>query len=126
MSDNKFSYTYSSPTEKERREIESIKRQYSKKNDDEISIERLRYLDSKVKSLPQAISLAFGVVGLLIFGLGLALVLHWNIIALGILVCLTGVPFIALAYPIYTILLKRGKKKYGDEILRLSEELLKK
>lgn len=121
---NKFSFTYSAPTEAERREIESIRRQYKPESFEENKVERLRRLHSKVTGWATALSLATGVIGLLIFGFGLACVLEFGKTVLGIIVSGFGIPPIAAAYPVYKAMMRRGKAKYGDEIIRLSEELL--
>ena len=124
MNENQFNYTYKAPTEEERREIESIKRQYEPKNESENKLARLRKLNNLVNGLATSVSLAVGVIGLLIFGLGLAMVLEWQIIIGGVIICILGIPPIAAAYPIYNIILNKNKAKYGDEILKLSNELL--
>ena len=75
---NKFEYTYSAPSEAERREIESIRRQYEEHpRSAESKLERLRKLDAYVKNSATCVALILGVVGLLIFGLGMAMVLEW-------------------------------------------------
>ena len=124
MSNNEFNYTYSAPTEAERREINSIKRQYAPADGKEAKLQRLRALDGRVKSVPRAVALTLGVVGLLIFGTGLTCILEWGLWLPGALLMVAGVPVFSVAYPVYTHLLKKGKKKYGEEILRLSDELL--
>ena len=124
MSENQFNYTYKAPTEEERREIESIKRQYEPKNESENKLARLRKLNNYVNGLATSVSIALGVIGLLIFGLGLAMVLEYQIIIGGVIVSAFGIPLIAIAYPIYNIILNKNKAKYGDEILKLSNELL--
>lgn len=125
MSDNKFNYTYSAPTEEEREEIDIIRRQYMPLSDKDAKLNRLRHLDSRVKSIPQVISLCVGILGLLLFGFGLALVLEWDLLALGIVIMLISTPIIGIAYPVYSLVLVIYKDKYGEEILKLSEELLK-
>lgn len=122
--DKSFSFTYSAPTEAERREIESIRRQYRAEDDNKSKVERLRKLHGRVTGAATSISLALGIVGLLLFGGGMALVLEFGMLALGILFSLLGVAPIIAAYPIYNSVMSRGKKKYGEEILRLSDELL--
>lgn len=124
MNEKQFNYTYKAPTEEERREIESIKRQYEPKNENENKLARLRKLNNLVNGLATSVSLAVGVIGLLIFGLGLAMVLEWQIIIGGVIVCILGIPPIAVAYPVYNIILNKNKEKYSDEILKLSNELL--
>ena len=119
-----FKYTYSAPTEEERLEIESIKRQYEPKEKLETKLDKLRNLDKKVKMFPLILSLTFGIVGTLVFGLGLTLVLEWNRIILGIIVATLGLIPISIAYPTHSIIYRKNKEKYADEIIKLSDELL--
>lgn len=122
--DNQFNFKYTAPTEEERKEIDSIRRQYAPQDHTETKIERLRRLDNIVKSMPVIYSLVCGVVGALIFGLGLAMVLQWSIWFGGIALMVVGSAPMIIAYPVYVCVLKRYKEKYGEEILKISEELL--
>lgn len=124
MKDDKFTYGYSAPTENERKRIEEIKRRYQSETKEENDFVKLKKLDDKVKKLPMIISLILGIVGTLIFGLGLTMILEWEIWAWGIAVMLVGCIPIALAYPIYNLIFNKNKAKYSDEILELSEKLL--
>ena len=121
---NKFEFTYTAPTERERREVGSLRKQYlpEEKNTDKLA--RLRKLDEKVKTPPQILALTLGVVGTLIFGLGLTMILEWSLIAWGAIVAVIGIVPLALAYPIYRWLFKKLQDKHREEILRLSEEIL--
>lgn len=121
---NQFTYKYTAPTEEERKEIASIRRQYAPQEQTESKIDKLRRLDGLVKSVPTIWALVLGVVGTLIFGLGLTMILQWNIWLWGIVLMLVGSIPMALAYPVYQWVLKKYKNRYGEEILRLSEELL--
>lgn len=123
MSD-KFTYDYSAPTKDERREIEDIRRRYGGGKTEEDKLTKLRNLDKKVKNLPTAISLSLGIGGTLIFGLGLAMVLEWKMLLFGVIVMIIGCVPAAFANAAYNILLEKNKRKYGEEILRLSDELL--
>lgn len=120
----RFNFKYTAPTEAERKEIDSIRRQYSPQEQTESKMERLRRLDSLVKNTAIIWSLVFGVLGVLIFGLGLTMILEWSIWLWGIVLMVIGSVLMAIAYPIYKLLLKKYKNRYGEEILRLSEELL--
>ena len=124
MGNKEFNYTYKAPTEEERREIESIKRQYEEPKTEEGKLERLRKLNNYVNGQATALALVSGVLGLLIFGLGLTMVLEWSLLIWGIVVMVVGIPPMVVAYPLYNKILKRNKERYGKEILRLSEELL--
>lgn len=72
----------------------------------------------------RAASLSLGVAGTLIFGLGMCMVLEWSVVAGGVVVSVLGAAAAACAHPLHTFLLRRGKEKYGDEIIKLSGELL--
>lgn len=126
MQNNKFEYKYSVPTERERREIESIKRQYIKLDDDSESnkLMHLRRLHNSIVNTARLVALILGIAGTLIFGGGMALVMEFSQLAFGIVVAVIGIIPMALAYPVYKLIFKSKKKKYGDEILRLSNELL--
>lgn len=121
---NQFNFKYTAPTEEERKEIDSIRRQYVPQEHVESKMERLRRLDSLVKNTAIIWSLVLGVVGTLVLGLGLTMILEWSIWLWGIVLMVIGSVPMAIAYPVYKLALNKGKAKYGDEILRLSEELL--
>ena len=125
MDKDKFNFTYSAPTEQERREIESIKNQYlySRTNTGE-KLEELKKLDKRVKNIPTMISLILGIVGTLIFGTGLTMVLEWDIMIWGVVVSIIGIAIMSIAYPVYARTLAFLKQKYGDRIIKLSDELL--
>lgn len=124
MSDNKFNFTYSAPSESERREIESIKKQYVAATGKEDKLNRLRNLNKRVTRPPMIISLAIGISGTLIMGAGMTMVTEWNIIVWGVIVGVLGVVIAAVAYPVYRAILNRNKRKYGRKIIELSNELL--
>lgn len=121
---NQFNFKYTALSQEERKEIDSIRRQYCPSEQKESKLERLRRLDALVKNSAVIWSLVLGILGLLTFGLGLTMILEWNIWLWGIVVMLIGSVPIALAYPVYLKILNKNKKRYGQEILTLSEELL--
>ncbi len=128
MEDNKntFEYTYSALTEQEKKKVAFIKRRYETVDkSSQGAFEKMKALDKKVHNTATLWSLVFGVVGCLIFGLGLSMVLEWDILDYGIIIMAVGIIPIAVAYPLYNYLIKRGKKKYGAQIIELAEELLK-
>ena len=122
-----FEYTYSSERQQE---IEAIRRKYLPKEEDKM--EQLRKLHYSATQKAQAASIAIGVVGALILGTGMSLCMtdlgvslgHMAMV-LGILVGLVGLVMVALAYPVYTGVLKKERARIAPEILRLTEELLK-
>ena len=121
----KFEYKYNAPTIEERKEINSIRSQYLPKDKTMTKIDRLRYLDKKVKTLPLIYSLSFGIGGTLTFGLGLTFFLEWsNYWYWGAPISIIGIVLAIIAYPLYNKLLNKYKNKYGKEIVELSNELL--
>ena len=95
-------------------------------------MEQLRKLHYSATQKAQAASLAMGILGALILGTGMSLTMtelgsalgSWAMV-IGILVGLLGLVMVALAYPVYHIVLRKERQRIAPEILRLSEELLK-
>ncbi len=123
QNNEKFYYSYAAPTEAERKEIDGIRRQYEEKAE-ESKLDKLRRLDKRVKASAAGLALTVGIVGCLVFGLGITMVLEWELPVWGALVALVGGIPTGLAYFVYRMSLRRNKRKYGEEILRLSKELL--
>ncbi len=122
MGNNSFHYEYSAPTTEERKEIASIRKKYIPQ--EPTKLDKLRSLDKKVRGLPTAVALTVGIVSCLVFGLGLTLILEWSLWLGGIPVAAVGTVGMLLAYPLHTWVRGRMKRKYGEEILALSNELL--
>ncbi len=123
---NKFEYTYRALNENEKRTIESIKSQYDVKASAPASAyDQIVRLDKKIKRTANAVSIIVGILGALIFGLGLAMVLEWQIYFWGVLVSLIGSVPVGLAYLAYYLSLRLGRKKHRERILALSKEALR-
>ena len=118
-----FVYTYSAQTNKE---IEKIRAKYLPKR--ESKLEMLIRLDKQTEKTGQAVSIAFGVVGSLLLGVGMCCTMVWNtgifMTIVGILVGLFGMGMIGLAYPTYKKLTEKERAKVAEQIIALSEELL--
>ena len=120
---NAFTYQYSA---KQNREVENIRSKYLPK--EENKLERLRRLDTKVQMAGTIPSLCIGVIGCLIFGIGMCFGLDvfagadW----LTLLFCIPGVIIMLPAYPVYKSIANKTKAELTPEILRLSEEIIKK
>lgn len=124
--DNKepFVYTYSA---KEREEVKKIREKYLPKEAD--TMETLRRLDESATKKATVISLVFGIVGTLVMGTGMSLVMTLSGIAWfisGIIIGVIGIVLVAAAYPVYSAVLKSERKRIAPEIIRLTDELLKK
>lgn len=124
MANNDFEFKYVATTNEEKKEIESIRNKYVKNDEKVNKIQYLRKLDHKVNDTPFILSLSLGIIGILIFGLGLAMILEWNLLVWGIIVSTLGLIPMGLAYPVYLKVSNHLKNKYGDEIIKISDELL--
>ena len=122
MENKPFTYNYSAVRNKE---VESIRRKYLP--EEESKLETLKRLDYKVQSAGMIESLCFGIIGALVFGVGMCFFLEvfagatWITVLFMIIGTLLMIP----AYPIYRRIAHRTKEKLTPEILRLSEEIMK-
>ena len=128
--ESSFKYTYSA---KEQDEIKRIRQKYQSQEED--SMTRLRKLDASATSKATVIALVLGIVGALILGMGMSLIMTDLAVLLGMtgmtniivgtITGVLGVILAALAYPVYSKVLKREREKIAPEILRLTDELMK-
>lgn len=121
---NSFSYTYSA---REHSEVEKIRNKYVMS---ENKAEKLKRLDRSVTAPGQVVGLCLGVIGVLIFGLGMcfcldALTVPWtNSTALGIVLCAIGIPPMIFAYPACQKITEKRRKSLAPEIIKLANEIL--
>ena len=118
----KFSYQYSA---KQNREVENIRRKYMPK---EVSkIDMLKDPDFRVQTAGRLQGLIIGVIGCLIFGIGICFFLHVFEVGtwLTILCCVAGIVVMLPAYPVFRHIAKKTKAELAPEILRLSDEIMK-
>ena len=129
-----FSYTYSA---KEQAELKRIREKYASREEasPEDKMQRLRRLDQGVTQKARTVSLSFGVVGTLILGFGMSLAMSElgemlgsyrdMAMLIGVIIGIVGGVLASLAYPIYTLVLKRERKRIAPEVIRLTDELMK-
>lgn len=122
MENNTFTYQYSAQRNKE---VENIRNKYLPR---EVSkMEQLKKLDFKVQTAGQLQSLIIGIVGALVFGIGMCFGLDvfggadW----LTLLFCIVGAIIMIPAYPMYRHIARKTKAEFTPEILRLSDEIMK-
>lgn len=122
MEQNKetFEYTYSAQRQEE---IERIRRKYMPKEEDKLEL--LRKLDRDVTKPGTIWSLVLGVLGTLLFGVGMCCFLVWGeaYFVLGIAVGVIGLAVLGSAYPVYVTITEKQKEKLAPQILALTEEL---
>lgn len=129
---NGFQYTYSA---NEQEELKRIRDKYMPATEQESKMERLRRLDAGVTRKAQILSLAVGIIGVLLLGFGMSLFMsdfgeilgayRSHAMAIGILCGIIGGMLAGLAYPLHQFVMKHERKKYASEILRLTDELMK-
>ena len=116
-----FEYTYSAS---EKEEIKKIRDKYMIKTKAESKIEQLQKLDKKAETPGIIISMVLGIIGTLIFGIGLCCVLVWTKLFMwGIIIGVVGIIMLGMAYPSYKYITKKQRQKLTPQILKLIEEL---
>ena len=122
MENKSFTYNYSAVRNKE---VENIRRKYLP--EEESKLETLKRLDYKVQSAGMIESLCIGIIGALVFGIGMCFFLEVfaGVAWLTALFMIIGTLLMIPAYPIYRRIAHRTKEKLTPEILRLSEEIMK-
>ena len=117
-----FKYTYSA---KEQEELRKIRNKYLPK--EESQLEQLLRLDAQATQKATMYAIVVGVIGALIFGLGMCCCIVWRgvVFALGIIIGIIGFAVISLGYPLYNRSLKKERERVAPEILRLTDELIK-
>ena len=109
---------------------QKIRTQYMEKTPSEL--DALRELDSKVKRPANAFAYTFGSISAVVMGAGMSLVMTdigaiigiTSALVPGIAIGALGLGMALLTYPLYRGILNSRKKKYGAEILTLSEKIM--
>lgn len=118
--DSTFSYTYSAS---QNQEVQAIRRKYLPK--EESKLEELKRLDHNVRMSGITESLTIGIVGCLIFGLGMCLAMGviGQMVWLGVIVGMIGAAIMLAAYPVYRRISEKVKAKLAPRILQLADHL---
>lgn len=123
---NSFHYFYSA---REQKEIQTIRNKYIQPQETENQLEQLRRLDAGVTKKGMIVSLLIGIIGTLMLGIGMCCCMIWDsspvVFVIGIVIGLSGILCISLAYPLYTRIIKKERHKIAPEIIRLTDELIK-
>ena len=111
---------------------QKIRTQYMEKEFTEL--DELRELDAKVKRPANVFAYIYGSISAVVMGTGMSLVMTdigatigiTGALVPGILVGALGLGMALLTYPMYKGILNSRKKKYGAEILTLSDKIMNK
>ncbi|MGN0317742.1 MAG: GlsB/YeaQ/YmgE family stress response membrane protein [Lachnospira sp.] len=125
-----FNFTYSA---KEQEEVKRIRKKYEP--EPENKMEQLRRLDAGVTKKAVTFSITIGIAGALIMGSGMSLVMTdlADILGLtelvgmitGIATGIIGAVIVCFTYPAYKNIVRRERKKIAQQVIRLTDELMK-
>lgn len=115
-----FRYNYSAA---QREDVQRIRDRYTPKT--ESKLDELKRLDRSVQNAGMIQSLTVGILGALIFGLGMCLAMQviGSSVPAGIILGLCGLMIMIFAYPVYRSIFRKEKEKYKSRILELAAEL---
>ncbi len=106
---------------------EALANEYAPK--DTSKVIALKKLDRKAKLPANVFAYTFGIIGTLVFGVGLCLSMHvigsnsLGSMVAGVIIGLAGLLMVSVNYPLYRKLLENGKKKYAYDIMLLAKEI---
>ena len=111
--------------------VQKIRTQYTER--EHTQLDELKALDSKVKKPANVFAYVFGTVSAIIMGAGMSLVMTdlgaqlgmANTMLPGVVIGIVGLILAIANYPIYKSFLASRKKKYANEIIALSDKLMK-
>lgn len=111
--------------------IEKIRTQYTEK--EVTGLYELKALDKKVKRPANVFAYVFGSISAIIMGSGMSLVMTdisesvgiQNEMTTGIVIGVIGMLMAIINYPIYKKMLGARREKYADQIITLSDKILK-
>ena len=111
--------------------VQKIRTQYTEKENTQI--DELKSLDRKVKRPANVFSYIFGSIAALIMGSGMSLTMTdiseivgiENPMVTGIIIGVIGMFMAIINYPIYKGMLNSRRRKYADEIIALSDKIMK-
>lgn len=111
--------------------VQKIRTQYTEK--EHTKLDALKALDAKVKRPANAFAYIFGSISAIIMGSGMSLVMTdigttlgmASTMVPGIVIGIVGMFMAIVNYPIYKGILSSRRKQYADEIIALSDRIMK-
>ncbi len=109
---------------------QQIRSQYVEK--ETTGLDELKKLDKKVKAPAKVFAYIFGSIGAVVMGSGMSLIMTdigetigmTETMIPGLVIGIAGMLIAIVNYPIFKGILSSRKKKYADEIIKLSNELI--
>lgn len=110
--------------------VQKIRTQYTEK--EHTQLDALKELDAKVKRPANVFAYIFGIISAIIMGSGMSLVMTdigssigvENAMLPGIIIGIVGMLMAIINYPIHKSILTSRKKKYADQIMKLSDKIM--
>ena len=110
--------------------VQKIRTQYTERENTQL--DALKALDKKVKKPANVFAIVFGSISAVVMGSGMSLVMTdiGSIIGIespmfpGIIIGVVGLVMALLTYPMYKKILNSRKKKYANEIIKLSDNIM--
>lgn len=111
--------------------VQKIRTEYTEK--EHTQLDELKELDTKVKRPANVFAYVFGSISAVIMGGGMSLVMTdigsaigmKDTMAPGIVVGIIGMIMAIINYPLYKKILNSRRKKYADEVIALSDKIMK-
>lgn len=111
--------------------VQKIRTQYTEKENTQL--DELKALDAKVKRPANVFAYVFGSISAIIMGAGMSLVMTdiGSYIGMespmvpGIIVGVIGMIMAIINYPVYKKILSGRRNKYADEVMALSDKIMK-
>ena len=115
-----FTYTYSASANKE---VQEIRKKYIPKEESKLDV--LKRLDRTVQTAGTLEGLIAGILGMIIFGVGMCAGLNaiGGGMVLAAILGILGVLLMIPAYPLYRAISNKAKAKYVPQILQLTDEI---
>ena len=110
--------------------VQKIRTQYTEK--EHTQLDALKALDKKVKKPANVFAIVFGSISAVVMGSGMSLIMTdiGSILGIadpmmpGIIIGVIGLVMAIITYPVYKKILTSRKKKYADEIIKLSDNIM--
>ncbi len=111
--------------------VQKIRTQYTEKK--HTDLDALKELDRKVKRPANVFAYIFGSISAIVMGSGMSLVMTdvaetiglQNPMAYGVIIGVAGLVMAIINYPVYKGLLSSRREKYADQIIALSDKIVK-
>ena len=111
--------------------VQKIRTQYTEK--EHTQLDALKELDAMVKRPANVFAYVFGIISAIIMGSGMSLVMTdigssigvENSMVPGIIIGIVGMLMAIINYPIHKSILTSRKKKYADQIMKLSDKIMR-